>query len=208
MSKGFVQIRRGIEEHLLAGRLGLFEFGVYLIIHFQVDFETGVWTGSAPRILAAAPRSTSLRDVQRALARLEQLGFIRTFHQQGQRGNYRVLINKYEPQTGALKGQRLNAQGSLTWRSPVYEPCTDTALSPRTSDVECVIEPAGYLKIEQDKERRLKGKKKEFAGTGTPRSADARYHPFFSFAEQSFFVFQLDHANGVFLFVWQHPRKR
>jgi len=87
MSKGFIQIRRGLEEHLLAGRIGLWEAGAYLVIHLQADFRTGIWTGSAPRLLATAPRGASLRDVQRAVARLEKIDFIRVFHQHGQRGN-------------------------------------------------------------------------------------------------------------------------
>jgi hypothetical protein len=127
VSAGFVAIRRGIEEHLLSGNLGFFEMGVYLVIHLQASFRTGVWTGSAPRLAATAPRGANVRDVQRALQRLEEIGFIRSFHQQGARGNYRVLIDKYEPTTGALKGKRLNAAKSGTWQRPHYEPRAVTA---------------------------------------------------------------------------------
>ncbi len=144
MSKGFIQIRRGLKEHLLAGRIGLFEAGVYLVIHLQTTFETGIWTGSAPRLLATAPRGASLRNVQRAIARLEEIDFIRVFRQHGQRGNYRVLINKYEPQSGALRGLRLNALASTSWQKPTYEPCAET-------DAVSVAEAAPYLKKEREK---------------------------------------------------------
>jgi len=125
VSNGFVKIRRGLEPHLLSGRLGLIELGTYLLIHLQADFETGVWIGSAPRLLAAAPRGSNLRDIQRAIQRLAKIGFIRAFQLRGQRGNYRVLINKYEPEFGALRGKRLNAVASTSWQAPVYEACAD-----------------------------------------------------------------------------------
>src|SRR5215470_2571744 len=98
MNKGFIKIRRGIQEHLVSGRIGVAEVGAYLIMHLQANFETGVWVGSAPRLLATAPRGRSLRDMQRAIERLAEISFIRVFHEQGQRGNYPVLIHKYEPQ--------------------------------------------------------------------------------------------------------------
>ena len=65
--KGFIKIRRGLEEHLVSGQLGFLEAGVYLAIHLQANYETGVWVGSAPRLLATAPRGTNLREVQRAI---------------------------------------------------------------------------------------------------------------------------------------------
>jgi hypothetical protein len=95
------------------------------MIHLQVDFETGIWIGSAPRLLATAPRGAKLRDVQRALQRLKKIGFIRTFNEHGKRGNHRVLVHKYEPQFGALRGQRLNVVASTSWQAPVYEACAD-----------------------------------------------------------------------------------
>jgi hypothetical protein len=118
---GFAKIRAGLEEHLVSGRIGFFEAGAYLAIHLQADFRTGVWIGSAPRLLATAPRGASLRSVQRALERLVEIQFLRVFHTLGSRGNYRVLIHKYEPQFGALRGKRLNAFASVNWRNPVYE---------------------------------------------------------------------------------------
>lgn len=142
--RGFVQIRCGIEDHLIAGGIGAFEVGVYLVLHLQADFKTGVWTGSAPRLMGTAPRGASLRDMQRALNRLEKIGFIRPFHRHGKRGNYRVLIHKYEPQSGALRGKRLNAVKSESWESAVYEPC---AVVVAETDAESGAEAAPYLEV-------------------------------------------------------------
>ena len=118
---GFVKIRRGIDEHLLSGRLGYFDLGIYITIHLQADYRTGIWIGSAPRLVASSPRNCTLRQVKNSLHFLEQGRYIRRFLVHGKRGNYRVLIDKYEPQTGDLTGMRLNAWESNTWQSPKYE---------------------------------------------------------------------------------------
>jgi len=159
MKSGFVMMRVGLQEHLVAGALSAFDVGVYLILHLQVDFRTGIWTGSAPRLLATAPRGTKLRNMQRALSRLSKIGFIKAFHQHGTRGNYRVLINKYEPTSGALKGKRLNAGRSDSLHTPVYEPC---ALSDSETDADGVGEAAPYQDVNKNLEEK-KWTKNRFA---------------------------------------------
>jgi hypothetical protein len=178
MNKGFIQIRRGLDEHLLAGRISLFEAGVYLVIHLQANFETGMWVGSAPRLLAAAPRGAALRDIQRAIEHLSEIGFLRTFHTHGQRGNYPVLIHKYEPQFGALRGKRLNAVASTSWQHPRYESCADVDAD---VDAESVAEDAPIPK-EERKEQREKLKKTPAAKPAP--LPDPRHQPFFDFAYQ------------------------
>lgn len=143
---GFIKIRRGIEEHLIAGTIGFFETGIYVAMHLQADFRTGVWVGSAPRLAATAPRGASLRDIQRAMERLAEIRFIRVFHTPGSRGNYRVLLHKFEPQTPALKGKRLNAFKSENWRDLVFETCAE-------GDAEGVAEDAPYLRSKKEKEK-------------------------------------------------------
>src|SRR5579885_3495750 len=122
---GFVKIRRGILDHLLSGIISIFEFGIYVILHLQADFRTGVVKTSAPRLRAAAPRGAKMRDIQRALQRLSHIGFIRIFRISGKRGNYHVLIHKFECTDAALRGKRLNAFKSSSWEELVFEACTD-----------------------------------------------------------------------------------
>lgn len=145
LRNGFAKIRSGLEEHLIAGRIGFFEAGVYLTIHIQADFRRGVWIGSAPRLLATAPRGASLRSVQRALEQLAEIGFLRTFRTHGARGNYTVLIHKYEPQFGALRGTRLNALASENWSRPIYERVAESDTVPVTEhDTESDTEDAPF----------------------------------------------------------------
>lgn len=122
---GYAIIRSGILDHLLSGKLSLFDLGIYTVVHLQADFKTGIWWGSAPRILASSPAGTSLRAVQLGLQTLTEIGFLRRFHKQGSRGNYPVLIDKYDIKLGALRGRRLNALKSDSWSAPFYELCTE-----------------------------------------------------------------------------------
>jgi hypothetical protein len=132
---GFAIIRGGILDHLVSGKIGFFELGLYATIHLQADFKTGVWWGSSPKLLAAAPSGTSLRDVQRGLQTLVEIGFLRTFRIHGARGNYPVLIDKYDVRTGALSGTRLNAAKSESWRKPLYESCAEAVAEAAPSSV-------------------------------------------------------------------------
>jgi hypothetical protein len=121
----YIPIRLGIAERLLRGDISAFEFGVYVIVHLQADYRTGIWQGSAPRILNSAPRGAKLREIQRALEHLTELGLLRHYHKHGQRGNFPFLINTFTVRSGALTGMRLSAGKSESWRTPVYESCAD-----------------------------------------------------------------------------------
>ena len=127
---GYAVIRCGILDHLVRGDLSFAELGIYATIHLQADFRTGVWIGSAARLAATAPKGVSLRDVQRALQHFANLRLIRCFRRKGARGNYRAIINKFEPQFGAHKNQRLNADKSMSWQAPVWESCAEGDAEP------------------------------------------------------------------------------
>jgi hypothetical protein len=125
MKENFVPIRLGIQDHLLRGEISLFELGVYVLIHLQADYSTGIWRGSAARIAATASRGIELRKIQRATEHLTDLGLLRPLHRHGTRGNYPVLINKFTVRRGALKGRRLNAIKSESLSNLIYEVCAD-----------------------------------------------------------------------------------
>jgi hypothetical protein len=119
-------VLRDLQDHTFAGKLGFAELGAYYLIHQQADFETGIWTGSAARLRATAPKGgESLRCVQRTLKHLTKIGFLKPFRKRAQRGNYPILINKYQPLVGPHRGMRLNAQKTTDWRNPVWENCTE-----------------------------------------------------------------------------------
>jgi hypothetical protein len=150
VSKGFIQIRRGLLEHVENGTIGLLDLGVYVQIHLQVNYETGVWMGSAAKLAATAPRDADDRAIRRSLENLERIGFIKRFMVRGKRGNYPVVVNKYEPQCGAMMGKRLNAEKTVDWRQPVYESCHEVSVRCPGS----VREDASILKEEVKEEEK------------------------------------------------------
>lgn len=178
MKERSVPIRLGIAEYLLRGDISAFEFGVYVIVHLQADYSTGVWRGSAPRILNSAPRGAKLREVQRALEHLTELGLLRHFHKHGQRGNYPFLINKFTVRSGALKGMRLNAENSDSWRHPQYERCADVDTD---DDVHVRAQDAP---IQEVRSKREEERRKPAAKPAAP--ADPRFQPFLDFAIGAF----------------------
>jgi hypothetical protein len=168
--RGFAIIRGGILDHLLAGTISLYELGVYLVIHLQVDFQSGVWRGSAPRLLAAAPRGTGLREVQRALQNLVRQGFLKSFHVPGKRGNFCVLLDRYNVKVGALKGKRLIAAKSLDWRNPHYEPCAEIVAD---VDAEADVDGAPVSRVNKQETRFTRKD-----GHSPGRSSSTFTHPF------------------------------
>ena len=168
VSENYVPIRTGILDHLVEGNISLYELGVYVLIHLQADYSTGVWRGSAPRILANAPRGAELRDIQRAIKHLEDMGYLRSLRKHGQRGNRPYLINKFTVRSGALKTHRLNAGRSISLEQLAYEPRVD-------SDAEGAA----------IQEEIINNRKTERIAAKTP-PADKRFQPFFALAYEAF----------------------
>jgi hypothetical protein len=178
MNHGRFAIMRDLQDHLIAGKLNFFDLGIYTAIHWQADFKTGIWWGSAPKLHAIGPTGFSLRSVQRSIEKLTRIGFLKPFHKHGQRGNYPVLINKYLPLSGALRNFRLNAAASADWRSPKYEPC---ALRDTLHDTD-----GAPIQYSVSSNQESGGRQKPAAKPAPP--ADPRFQPFFAFAFESFAV--------------------
>src|SRR5437016_4623393 len=118
----FTAIRNGLDEHFEEGKFTPYDMGVYYVILRQCDWKTGIWKGSAAKIVAAYGFSPDLRDVQRSMQRLREIYMInyRTGRGQnrGKRGNYPVLIHHYKPQKGAYSGKRLMLLLLAVWSFP------------------------------------------------------------------------------------------
>jgi hypothetical protein len=179
MKERSVPIRPGIEDHLVCGDMSLCEFGVYVLIHIQADYRTGIWRGSAPRILATAPRGASLRQIQRTLEHFEQMGYLKSFRVPGVRGNTPYLIDKFTVRSGALKGRRLNAAKSDSWRNPYYEVVAEDDAVPVAEGV------ALHDALSRSKKEEVRSKNKGTAAK-TAAPPDPRFQPFLNFAFRAF----------------------
>jgi hypothetical protein len=129
-------------------------------------------------MLNSAPRGAKLREIQRALEHLTELGLLKPFHKHGQRGNFPFLINKFTVRYGALKGMRLNADKSETWRHPKYEPCADV-----DADDDAHVR-AQDAPIQEVRSKREEVRKKPAPKPVAP--ADPRFKSFLDFAFEAF----------------------
>jgi hypothetical protein len=119
--EGFIKIRRGLREHVRDGRMTAGELSIYIWLHFCADFRTGSQKNSAPHIHYAIGRTLSVRQIRRYLESLESKGYIKRFMVPGKKGDYYILINKFEVTDGDREGQFLNTDKTMDWREPVYD---------------------------------------------------------------------------------------
>jgi hypothetical protein len=109
---GFLQLRRGVFEHIRDGRMSLADFAVYSYIIAQADTRTGIWNGSAGAL--AGELSISPRLARKLLERLSRGGYIKRFAVPGKHICYPVLVHKFIVTNGEHRGEQLNATASMS----------------------------------------------------------------------------------------------
>jgi len=125
----FVPLFIGLREHLGRGKMTPMDLGIYVALHLNCDFETGICYTNAPGIVwmfggksqfgANENEATTQKKVQKSLSRLRQRAYI-NYESDGTRNFYPILINKYLVRMGRNAGKYLDAfaPGSLT--NPVF----------------------------------------------------------------------------------------
>jgi hypothetical protein len=117
-------------------RLTPTEFCVYSMLLRHLDFETGIWTGSAYWIYVGWGGQLSHRTIQDSLKRLGDKGLIKSFHRRGQRNDYAVAIHNYHVRFGKWKGCKLDASATTDPRQPFYRRECEAAPIPEHNDSE------------------------------------------------------------------------
>jgi len=156
MSEGFYKRRRGILEHIEAGAIDLLESGIHdylslkanLLIGSACSIPVGIVFTSAPAIHAHCKR-VSLRTIQRCLAHLEEIGWLKTFRAPNERGNYPSLICRASVHDLSGNEYRINADATTDWRRPVCEAVAQ--VSPEMSNV--VLKVARLREVRGKEER-------------------------------------------------------
>jgi hypothetical protein len=120
-TEGFAQIRNGLKEHIEAGKLCPTDLGVYTFLHLYCDYATGIYKGTALGIAFRMGDASFKGTVNKSLARLKKIRFINYREGNGKRGGYRILLDKFEPTFGELRGRRLNAWKSDANGNPIYD---------------------------------------------------------------------------------------
>ena len=116
MTAGYVQLRRGILTHLAQGRLTWSQCMGFILLVAAADHRSGLWHGSARNLAAlAGAGDVSERQARRILDALEAKRYIRRFVSRGARGNYPILVSKYEITEGPKKGRRVSLADRSFW---------------------------------------------------------------------------------------------
>jgi hypothetical protein len=147
-NEGFAQIRNGLKEHIEAGKLCPTDLGVYTFLHMYCDYATGIYTGTALGIAFRFGDASFKGMVNKSLARLKKIKFINFRAGNGKRGGYRILLDKFEPTFGELRGSRLNAWKTDVNGNPIYDAGT---VEERSRDGEGTVE--GRLRKSQGRVR-------------------------------------------------------
>ena len=117
----FVAVPKFLYDDLAAGKLSLGMANVFLILLEQCDYQTGMWKGSAPKVQCGIAEAIPRRTIQSHLETLAEAGYIKSFHQQGKRGNYFVAICDYRVRIGQHAGMLLEANATTDPSHPVYK---------------------------------------------------------------------------------------
>ena len=123
MASGFIQLRRGLSEHVRDGRLSFSEAALYVFLLMDTNPATGLCYGSAG--LFAAIYGISSRTSRDSLEKLEKKGYLRRFPTRGKHGSYPILMNKFRCSIGAMKGLYVNTSKSESYSQVCYEKCDD-----------------------------------------------------------------------------------
>jgi hypothetical protein len=94
VSAGFAQLRRGLIDQLVDGRITGDEYGVFCLMVQLADYRSGIWRGSGVA-LATYLHGWSIRKCQRLLTSLKSKGYIALRHIRGRKGNYEIAVERY-----------------------------------------------------------------------------------------------------------------
>jgi hypothetical protein len=136
VNSGWYARRRGILEHLERGTVSLLDIAIHDFLCLTADFRKGVTWASAEKIHALCPSGFSLKAIQRSLAKLESLGWLKRFRTHGKKGNYPIVIGKFFVRDVSLSWFSVNLEKTSDYRNVQFDPVTDPSFvtdSSRTS---------------------------------------------------------------------------
>jgi hypothetical protein len=113
MSKlnGFLQLRRGIFEHVRDGRITSTQAFCYIYMLTQADTRTGIWSGSAGAL--AGELAMPIGTARHILEAIDDR-YIRRFTTPGRHFCYPIALHKFLITEGEHKGKHLNALDSVS----------------------------------------------------------------------------------------------
>jgi len=178
--RGFLQLRRGIWQHVRNGQMNVNMLAIYIYILSEADTRTGIWKGCAQSIVSAL--RLPLSTVKYALSKMDGI-YIRRFMVQGRRFCYPILCHKFVLTNGPDVGRMIDALNSANEKTLAFFP------EPISPDIQLESVPdVGRQKRSENREER---KKKE-----------AQAPPSLSFSSEYFSVTEKQDATLGEAFPW------
>ena len=116
MSGGWYPRRRGILEHLERGDVSLLDIAIHDVLSHWADHRCGVCWASAEKINILCPAEFSYKSVQRSLAKLERIGWIKRWMVRGKRGNYPGSVCRYFVRDASGTWWSTSGEKTVDWR--------------------------------------------------------------------------------------------
>jgi hypothetical protein len=137
-----------------------------LVIGGASSLPAGVCKTSATAIHATCSAQISEKSIQRSLAHLEKIGWIKRWNVRGKHGNYPVLICRASVHDVSGNERRVSGEETTDWRNPVYTPVCESSVSrPRTVQL---------LSTDREERKQKREETKNTAAKITP-SVDSRH---------------------------------
>lgn len=111
------------------GIVSLVDVAVHDVLCLWADHETGICWASAEKIKALCPAEISYKSVQRCLAKLERLGWIKRWLKRGCRGNYPTLVCRYFVRDVSMTWLQTSGEKTTDWRDVKFEPVHDASFN-------------------------------------------------------------------------------
>lgn len=174
---GWYPRRVGLLAHLESGVVSLLDIAIHDVLSLWADRQTGVCWGSAEKIKVLCPAEFSYKSIQRSLAKLSSLGWIKRWIVRGKRGNYPILVCRYFVRDASMTWRSTSGDRTTDWRNVQFDAVHDPSFNRPSSVRRGVRRPVHELGDEVsaavsgnlEVEGRRKTQKGEKTKTSDPR---------------------------------------
>lgn len=133
MGRAFYRRRMGAGKHIESSEISFFDDGLHDFICMKAQHQVGngsavppgVWIGSARALWILSCRQDEERKIRRSLEKLENLGWIKRWMEQGRNGDYPILIARLVVRDQDGNDFSINAEDTKDWKHPVLVPLDD-----------------------------------------------------------------------------------
>ena len=107
----------------------MLDIAIHDVLSLWADHRTGLCFASAEKIKALCPAEFSYKSIQRSLAKMEKLGWIKRWMIRGKRGNYPVLVCRYFVRDASMTWMSTSGEATTDWRDVKFDAVHDESFN-------------------------------------------------------------------------------